>query len=285
MNYTYKQISADDDPGLSEFERYKELKQNGGGTVALVMATVELRLVLGESYIFDSLTGEFNSQSRCDCAECYYFGIPMSVYRYNVCSDDLTISFISGIKSEIDFDTITKGGLIGYATSTNPNEYAKNNYTGLNKSTDVWYEYMGHDSIIPQSISFSSPVLDNKLIFHYNQNESQISFIINPSKNSIYGGNVIYTSEYRFDSQQWNILYKGMETSLPVTIPANIGKFQIRVSTEDEFGYASSNFIYSNIIYTHQIFPSKNDKIFSALLLFFITHFQIIPVIITMVNA
>ena len=124
--------------------------------------------------------------------------------------------------------TIEKGSTNGSVSSTSNSTYPTDAISG-----SYWYTYQGSDIIDPNSVTLSL-------------SGSNITTTVNARSNS-YGGTISYRYEYSIDGgSSWTTAATTSSTSYNISIPSNAKSMIVRVRAQDNYGFTSSTYIYSN---------------------------------------
>ena len=123
---------------------------------------------------------------------------------------------------------ISKGSLNGTISSISSSTYPTDGTSG-----SYWYTYQGSDVIDPNGVTLSL-------------SGSNVAATVNAHSNS-YGGTISYQYEYSTDGgSSWTTAATTSNTTYNISIPSNAKSIIVRVKAQDNYGFTSNTYIYSN---------------------------------------
>ena len=187
-----------------------------------------------------SMSGSQTYGSTSSATAGYWFG----VNDYTMPSGDYTAAVVyktatppSSGQGEISFRavTLTPGGYgtTTYLSSANSQAYPTSS-SGANEGI-YWYQYLGSDSIDPQSISVSGTPKAGV----------PITLTVLPGTSKKYEGTVSYTYQYKQDGGSWTDISSTSSTSISFTVPIGTVSIQFRAYASDDIGFTSTDYVTS----------------------------------------
>ena len=126
-----------------------------------------------------------------------------------------------------------KGSLIGYATSSNSNQYPNDSYTG-----STWYTKLGSDSIDAKSVTIPSEI----------KGGTNITISIEPATGLLGSTTISYVIQYRFNNGTWITLTTTTTTQYTLSVPMDTQTVQVRVQAKDNAGFTSTDYTTSETV-------------------------------------
>ncbi len=124
--------------------------------------------------------------------------------------------------------SIVKGSKNATVSSSSNSAYPTDAISG-----SYWYTYQGSDIIDPNSVTLSL-------------SGSNVTATVNARSNT-YGGSISYQYQYSIDGgSSWTTAATTSSTSYNISIPSNAKSMIVRVRAQDNYGFTSSTYIYSN---------------------------------------
>ena len=122
----------------------------------------------------------------------------------------------------------SKGSLIENVSGTSNSTYPTDAISG-----SYWYTYQGNDIIDPNGVTLSL-------------SGTNVTATVNTRSNT-YGGTISYQYEYSINGgATWTTVATTSSTSYNMAIPSNAKSIIVRVKAQDNYGFTSNTYLYSN---------------------------------------
>ena len=137
----------------------------------------------------------------------------------------------TGTLYSISINNAVGNELVGYVASSFDSTYDTTQLVGGYR-----YIYSGSDNIDPSAVSSPADPRGGQ----------STTVTVTPGSGKVYDGTVSYRYEYSVNGgTSWVLIGTTTETSQQVTIPEGAPSFQARVRAQDDLGFTSSTYVYS----------------------------------------